>query len=268
MPADPRIEWLERDNAKAKAEIARLTAALEVSQRNNRDTFGAMCAMRNAINERIPMASLESDLLQGPENSVFCATVAEAVITHIDKLTAKLQAMQDHVIHADAYQAAVMTNLNRAEKAEADLAAARAETAMAYDRNHVEAQISEGIGAILRKFCESDHAAKARHHLHAMPDSDWNTLVSMLADAVISTPAHATEALAADRKAVRAETVAALINVLHCCDTEAQAIASRIAGPRGMPNQCPDGVQVLEDAETIIRAAAVLIEKDAQGGEV
>jgi len=50
-----------------------------------------------------------------------------------------------------------------------------------------------------------------------------------------------------------------LCNVLHCCDTEAQAIANRISGPRGERNRCPDGVQVLEDAETIIRAAAALV---------
>jgi len=55
-----------------------------VVEKPDRSTFDAMCAMRNAINEHIPMPSLESDLLQGPENSVFCATVAEAVIkSHI-----------------------------------------------------------------------------------------------------------------------------------------------------------------------------------------
>ena len=54
--------------------------ANEIWSRNNRETFDAMCAMRDAINEHVPMPSLESDLLQGPEASVFCATVAEAVI--------------------------------------------------------------------------------------------------------------------------------------------------------------------------------------------
>jgi hypothetical protein len=55
-------------------------------ERPNRETFDAMCAMRNAINEYVPMPSTESDLLQGPENSVFCATVAEAVIVEIKRL--------------------------------------------------------------------------------------------------------------------------------------------------------------------------------------
>lgn len=44
-------------------------------------------------------------------------------------------------------------------------------------------QISEGIGAVLRKFCDSEAAAKARLYLHAMPDNDWSALVDMLAEA-------------------------------------------------------------------------------------
>lgn len=54
-------------------------------RRNSIETWQAMQAMRNDINEYIPMPSMESDLLQGPENSVFCATVAEAVITSVKK---------------------------------------------------------------------------------------------------------------------------------------------------------------------------------------
>lgn len=57
-----------------------------VGVKPDRDTFDAMCAMRNSINEHVPMPSLESDLLQGPENSVFCATVAEAVIKEVTRL--------------------------------------------------------------------------------------------------------------------------------------------------------------------------------------
>jgi hypothetical protein len=63
--------------------IAALTAERDAFQRNARDTWAAMSAMRDSINEVVPMPSLESDLLQGPENSVFCATVAEAVINAI-----------------------------------------------------------------------------------------------------------------------------------------------------------------------------------------
>jgi hypothetical protein len=52
-------------------------------QQNLRDAFDALCAMRNSINEHIPMPSLESDLLHGPETTVFCSVVAETVINSI-----------------------------------------------------------------------------------------------------------------------------------------------------------------------------------------
>lgn len=51
--------------------------------RSLRDAHEAMSAMRNSINEYVPMPSLESDLLNGPETSVFCSVVAESVITAI-----------------------------------------------------------------------------------------------------------------------------------------------------------------------------------------
>lgn len=75
-------ELLEANNAllerarKAETENARW-------KQDSIETWEAMQAMRNSINEYIPMPSLESDLLQGPENSVFCAAVAEAVIRHL-----------------------------------------------------------------------------------------------------------------------------------------------------------------------------------------
>lgn len=71
--------------------------------------------------------------------------------------------------------------------------------------------------------------------------------------------ADAITALRAREAAIVAAAFEVLCNVLYCCDTEAQAIANRISGPRGERNRCPDGVQVLEDAETIIRAAAALV---------
>lgn len=63
-----------------RADLAEASKTVDLWQKMSRETFEAMCAMRNAINEHIPMPSLESDLLQGPEASVFCAAVAEAVI--------------------------------------------------------------------------------------------------------------------------------------------------------------------------------------------
>lgn len=87
------VEYIRRDPAVLAAlpEVRALIAvAVERSTntalRNLRDTFEAMCAMRNDINEYITMPSLESDLLQGPENSVFCEQVGTAVI---DAITAR-----------------------------------------------------------------------------------------------------------------------------------------------------------------------------------
>lgn len=71
--------------ADAQAAVA-LAVERDGLRRNLRETFEAMCTMRDAINEHVPMPSLESDLLQGPENSVFCAAVAEAVIAAVEAL--------------------------------------------------------------------------------------------------------------------------------------------------------------------------------------
>ena len=79
--------------------------AVTVGVKPDRETFDAMCAMRDAINEFVPMPSLESDLLQGPENSVFCATVAEAVINEVTRLRsmtngARLKRLEWHTFDA------------------------------------------------------------------------------------------------------------------------------------------------------------------------
>lgn len=90
---DSAVEGLIEQRDDAQAEIARLTASNAAWQRNSRNTFDALCAMRNSINEILPMPSLESDLLQGPENSVFCAAVATAVTEHVGCLTAERDAI-------------------------------------------------------------------------------------------------------------------------------------------------------------------------------
>lgn len=53
--------------------------------------------------------------------------------------------------------------------------------ATAMVKSAIAPEISEGIGAVLRKFCESPESSKARKALHAMPDGEWATLVDMLA---------------------------------------------------------------------------------------
>ena len=74
------------------AEIERLQQVCGRWQTNSIETWSAMQAMRNDINVHVPMPSMEGDLLQGPESSVFCAAVAESVVTGIERLTSERDA--------------------------------------------------------------------------------------------------------------------------------------------------------------------------------
>lgn len=60
--------------------IQRLEKTIERQRQNARETWEAMVAFRNTLNEYVaPMPSLESDLLQGPEASVFFVAMARAI---------------------------------------------------------------------------------------------------------------------------------------------------------------------------------------------
>ena len=76
-------QYTMAENEMLRKRIAELEAQNSTWRQNSRDTWQAMCAMRDAINEWIAMPSIESDLLQGPENGVFCEAVADAVIGYI-----------------------------------------------------------------------------------------------------------------------------------------------------------------------------------------
>ena len=106
-----------------RADLAALTEQNQTWQRNSRETFDAMVAMRNSINEHLPMPSLESDLLQGPENSVFCAAVADAVVQHVAALTAKRDEYADQISTLfPAVNREAVEQRARAEAAEAQIA--------------------------------------------------------------------------------------------------------------------------------------------------
>lgn len=77
-------------------------------------------------------------------------------------------------------------------------------------KEQIAPQLSEGIGAILRKFCDSHEALKARTALHAMPEGDWNTLIDMLSDAAADAAVRdLVPALLAERDALTARADAA-----------------------------------------------------------
>lgn len=92
-----RIPDMERAVLTLAAENATLRHDNDIRGQNMRDTWEAMQAMRDAINEHMPLPSIESDLMQGPENSVFCEVVATAVIGELATLRASEAAALDRV---------------------------------------------------------------------------------------------------------------------------------------------------------------------------
>jgi len=92
-----RLPDLEAAYFTLAAENATLRQHNDIRGQNMRDTWEAMQAMRDAINDHIPLPSTESDLLQGPENSVFCEVVATAVIGALATLRASEAAALERV---------------------------------------------------------------------------------------------------------------------------------------------------------------------------
>jgi hypothetical protein len=88
MNRAPRVEYTRTDISQAR--IAELEAGSVMWRRNLRDSFDAMCAMRNDINDVIQMPSIESDLLDSPETSVFCNEVAYSVIEKVKDQQARI----------------------------------------------------------------------------------------------------------------------------------------------------------------------------------
>ena len=67
------------------------------------------------------------------------------------------------------------------------------------------------------------------------------------------------DTLEADMRADLVRCAEQLIENMHVCDTEALEIANRISGLKGEPPRHPDVVQVMEDAETLIRASLMYL---------
>ena len=105
MNRAPRIEYTRTDISQAR--IAELEAGSVLWRRNLRGSFDAMCAMRNDINDVIQMPSLESDLLEGPETSVFCSEVAFAVTAKVKDQQAKIAELENALAAASGTIAAM-----------------------------------------------------------------------------------------------------------------------------------------------------------------
>jgi hypothetical protein len=76
---------MQTEAARREVTIQELLVSKARLHTNLRDSWYAMCAMRNDINQHIPMPSIEADLLESPETSVFCSAVAHAVITKLNE---------------------------------------------------------------------------------------------------------------------------------------------------------------------------------------
>lgn len=59
-------------------------------------------------------------------------------------------------------------------------------------------QISEGLGAFLRKFCDSEASKRARYYLHEMPKDEWNQMALMLATEALTAAEQAETATDAE----------------------------------------------------------------------
>lgn len=89
---DPKVRQLIKDHAALLAERDALAAQLADAlrgkgcfQRMTRAHWEALCAMRNSINEYVPMPNTDSGPLFSPENGPIYADIAERVVADIKK---------------------------------------------------------------------------------------------------------------------------------------------------------------------------------------
>lgn len=112
LPGAPELDEYDEQRKVAADALEDIQKSNEAWWKNSLETWSAMRAMRDAINEYIPMPSLESDLLRGPENSVFCATVAETVIVAIEAVWAEATAAAYGAAARIAEEGAIATEDN------------------------------------------------------------------------------------------------------------------------------------------------------------
>jgi len=91
--------------------IRELEAENEGWQKNMREQFDALCAMRNDLNELFPIQHIEADLMSGPETSVFCAAVVEAARAAIAAYTAGSEPVHSDDMAVDRFANAMKAKL-------------------------------------------------------------------------------------------------------------------------------------------------------------
>lgn len=152
---------------------ARLDAEIRRWQHNSRETWEAMKAMRNSINEHITMPSIEGDLLQGPENSIFCATVAEAVVSEICKSRAEA---------GNSWNAAIDA-MTRYHESKRDALKAEADIHRGRDDDAACEALAEAIshGDAIQHLRRLTPPADASTALTARLDAEWNAAIEAAA---------------------------------------------------------------------------------------
>ena len=137
-----RVPAMEAEIIRLRDAVDRLEATNLRWQSNSRDAWQAMSAMRNSINEYIPMPSIESDL---PATSQFCATVEQEVVGSIALLTARAEKAE---AERDALRAALYA-LHHAVCGETGFAnAVRTASGLAYPWPALDAAEESAISAM------------------------------------------------------------------------------------------------------------------------
>ena len=85
---------LQADLAAAEARAEKAERDRDCFQRMTRAHWEALCAMRNEINEHIPMPSTDSGPLFSPENGPIYADIAERVIAELKEIRAYALALE------------------------------------------------------------------------------------------------------------------------------------------------------------------------------
>jgi hypothetical protein len=88
-------EKLQTERDALQAQLAEATRAKECFQRMTRAHWEALCAMRNSINEHIPMPNTDSGPLFSPENGPIYADIAERVVAALSAAEAQLAKARD-----------------------------------------------------------------------------------------------------------------------------------------------------------------------------
>lgn len=126
-------------------EVLESRAAEERWRSNSRETFDAMVAMRNDINEHIPLPSIDSDLARGPGNDVFCAEVAQGVVTALVAKDTEIERLTKERDDARALQRPSVSSLDEDQAEDAIVNESRSIARLCLDVDDLTDIITDSI---------------------------------------------------------------------------------------------------------------------------